>query len=152
MKQPTERTMNHFKAAGGHYFVTEKWNAFAGPIIQKTDLNGVVYHSNLGRRQDMFGFIDLIVLSPTTDAGLFAPSVMKYEIIGIQACAYASISARRHKIVEECQEKAEAWLNSGARIEIWGWKKYDKAIERKFWRPRIVEITMNELNPVDLKF
>ena len=68
------------------------------------------------RRRDMLGFIDILALCPP-------------YTIGIQATSGDNVSARVKKIV----------------IEVWGWKKYAQAIDGKWWRPRIVPVTLEDL-------
>ena len=40
-----------------------------------------------------------------------------------------------------------AWdwlLNPSHRIHVVGWKKYDKPVNRKYWRPTVKEITLED--------
>src|SRR4051812_27337182 len=59
-------------------------------------------------RQDLFGCIDIVAIGTR-------------ETVGVQACAYSSVSARVRKISE-----AEAWpaINrAGWRVVVQGWRK-----------------------------
>ena len=84
------------------------------------------------RRRDMLGFIDILALCPP-------------YTIGIQATSGDNVSARVKKIVHERTSQAEYWLRCGNYIEVWGWKKYAQAIDGKWWRPRIVPVTLEDL-------
>ena len=84
------------------------------------------------RRRDLLGFIDILCLSgPYT--------------VGIQATTSGNVSARVKKICNERAKPARAWLEAGNIIEVWGWKKYAKPINGKWWRPRIVPVTRFDL-------
>lgn len=82
--------------------MTERWNAFA--------------HI----RQDLFGFIDIVVLDGLGGGPL-----------GVQVTVTDSMASRRAKIAEE--PRARLWLDSPARIEIWGWAKRGAKGKRKLW-------------------
>lgn len=86
------------------------------------------------KRVDLLGFIDLVAVSD--------------QIIGIQATSGSNMSSRVKKIVEECNDEAQAWLRAGGRILVIGWRKLKvkrggKAVR---WEPRIEEVTMEQLN------
>ena len=59
-------------------------------------------------RIDLFGFVDIVVID---DDG----------ILGVQATSGPNAAARVKKILDE--PKAERWLNAGARIEVWSWRR-----------------------------
>jgi hypothetical protein len=61
-------------------------------------------------KHDLYGFIDVLAM---TDTGF----------IGIQATSKSNISARETKIRKECTVNAKRFLESGGRIEVWGWYK-----------------------------
>lgn len=109
---PTSMTLNRCRADGHIATVAEHWVAFPPP----------------GHRRDLFGFIDVICLRPD-------------GIVAIQATSNPNLSARVKKIGDERRETAQAWLDAGGQIEVWGWYKYKKAEDRKFWRPTIRPIT-----------
>lgn len=75
-----------------------------GYICEKTE------HWNhfANRRQDLFDVIDILCVKPN-------------EMVGVQTTSYAAMSARKKKIKES--EKAAAWLLSGAKILLHGWRK-----------------------------
>ena len=80
-------------------------------------------------RQDMFHIIDLLVL----DNG----------VVGVQVCGQ-DFSGHVQKIQEDEAENTRAWLESGGRLEIWGWRKLKKKRGGKamHWKPRIADVLM----------
>lgn len=114
---PTQRTMRYLRHEGATCAVVEKWNQHAGPF---------------GVRQDLFGFVDVLVLSP--DRGF----------IGVQCCARSRHAAHRRKILEECTELAMEWLRCGGKIEIWSWgkQKVKRGGKAERWVPKVEEITL----------
>lgn len=89
---PTQRTLKRLRKLGAVCQVVERWNSYAQI------------------RQDLFGGIDVVAL----EAG-------KQGVLGVQACAVASQSARITKLQEE--PKLAAWVLCGNRLEVWGWGK-----------------------------
>ena len=89
--------------------------------IVERHFNGLTY--------DMFGFIDLVTISPG-------------GIIGIQACSPGTHQEHKRKILEN--ENAPDWAK-WAKIEIWTWRKLQiKPHSKKLkWQPHIEEITNN---------
>ncbi len=59
-------------------------------------------------RRDLFGFIDVLAIKPD-------------EVLGVQACAGASVAARVAKIAEH--ENVGQVREAGVRIMVWGWRK-----------------------------
>lgn len=84
------------------------------------------------QRKDLFGFIDVVALTGSS-------------IVGIQATSGGEVSRRVEKIRSQCREQAEAWLDSGGLIEVWGWRKYARPVDRKYWRVRKVVLTREDL-------
>lgn len=86
---------------------------------------------HFGVRQDLFGLFDLL-------------AVKRHEgIIGIQ-CFTTAWTEHYEKFFDSNREEAVNWLESGGRIELWGWrrlkvKRGGKAIR---WVPRIEVITL----------
>jgi hypothetical protein len=80
---------------------------------------------------DLFGCIDIIAITPT-------------DIIGIQATGGDSgnHAARVHKILAE--PRAMAWLNTGARLEVWSFAKRGERGTRKLWTLREQAITVDD--------
>lgn len=90
---PTQLSLKELRKRGMTAQVVEHWNAFAKPF---------------GRRVDLFGCIDIVALTST-------------GIVGIQACAGSSHSARRTKTLLE--PRVAEWVRAGGHFEIWSWTK-----------------------------
>lgn len=116
---PTQRTLKHYRDKGLTCAIVEKWNP----------------HMRI--RQDMFGIIDIVALHPT--AG----------VVGIQSTG----SAFRSHYLKLTQEKANicrTWLQTpGTTLILIGWRKVKKVRGQKImiWKPRIQEITLQDLDP-----
>ncbi len=113
-KNYTQMTLQRLRDEGCSVDKVEKYNAFAGPF---------------GRREDAFGFIDILALRPGVG------------IVAIQSTGPSGHSEHRKKIL--ANEFAPQWLECGGRIELWSWRKLavkpgSKALR---WQPRIEEIT-----------
>ena len=89
---------------------------------------------NPGVRKDLFGFIDVLALS--VDEGLIA----------IQCTTRPNMGARVTKIRTQCLDEANAWICSGGRIEVWGWYRTDKKIERRNWHVKRRVVTADEVS------
>jgi hypothetical protein len=109
---PTQRTLALCKRQGWTCQIVERWNSFAKI------------------RQDLFGFIDVVVADGS-------------NILGIQTTSGDNFAARLEKI--KAEPRALAWLNSGGRIFIHGWRKL-KATGR--WDCRELEVTREMLNDI----
>jgi hypothetical protein len=101
-KSPTARTLERARKLGYTIQVVERWNP----------------HAKI--RQDLFGCIDLVAITPS-------------GIVGIQACAASSHAARRTKALLE--PRLAAWCRAGGHFEVWSWKqdaagKWDVRIEQ----------------------
>ena len=114
---PVQRTIRELKNRGQICGIVERFISFAG---------------SHGIRKDLFGFIDVISLSPR-------------HIIAIQCCG-SDFAAHYRKITEECGDLPIEWLNSGGKIELWGWRltKYKRGSKAVRWRPRIREISYDD--------
>lgn len=88
------------------------------------------WNSFVGKRFDLFGFIDLM-------------AIRSKEIIGVQASSASGHSARRNKIL--ASDDALAWLEAGGKIWIITWRKTTLKRDGKAqrWIPRIEEITID---------
>lgn len=80
-------------------------------------------------RRDLFGFIDIIAITPTAT-------------IGIQATSGANHAARIAKARQ--QPHFAAWLAAGRTFEVWSWSKRGDRGKRKLWTLRAESV---ELNP-----
>ncbi len=83
------------------------------------------------KRKDLYGFGDILCISDT-------------ETLAVQATSAGNVSARLAKI--KALESARCWLAGGRRLQIIGWKKYAKPINRQYWRPVIREVTLTDLD------
>ena len=124
---PTQRTLALLKKQGLPCEVVEKW---------------ISYHKQPGQvgppgiRKDLFSIIDILALD--YDRG----------VVGIQTCSGSGYSAHYQKITVDNRENTAMWLNTpGTALEIWAWRKLKKVKGGKAteWKPRIVEITIQEL-------
>lgn len=117
---PTQRTMRALRDQGRRCQIVERFNPHAGPH---------------GVRQDLFNIIDIIALDPARG------------VVGVQSCG-SSFAAHRRKILEDHYQEAMDWLSTpGAVLEIWGWRKVKvkRGGKAMVWRPRIEEITLEDL-------
>jgi hypothetical protein len=98
---PTQRTTQVLRDSDLTYEITEKWNPFAK------------------RKQDLFGFIDILVSDGTA----------------IQATTMDHRTKRLYKIQK--LEKATEWLKGGNTIELWSWRKI-----KNRWKVRIDSLVL----------
>jgi hypothetical protein len=91
---PTARSLAYAREQGWLVGVTEHWNP----------------HARI--RQDLFGFIDVVVIDGDVRAG---------GILAVQATTGSNASKRVQKILDT--PDAETWLRAGLRIEVWSWRK-----------------------------
>jgi len=129
-----QRTMRALREQGRIFDKAEKWNQFGGPKI-----NG----KQIGARQDLFGFIDYIVLDP------------EKGFVAIQSTGPSGLSQHRKAILEN--PYAYDWLKTGwckgltekpffkSAIEIWSWRKLlvKRGGKLRRWVPRIETITID---------
>lgn len=108
---PTQRSLQYCRKQGWVAGVTERWNSY------------------VKIRQDLFGFIDIIML----DGGILA----------IQATTISNMAARRKKILAE--HRARSWLDAGGGIEVWGWAKRGKVGKRKLWTLKRMPVVLEDL-------
>lgn len=107
---PTQRSLAMLRKQGKTCAVTEHWNSF------------------VKRRQDLFGFVDVIAIDE--------------KMIAIQTTSGTNVAARVEKI--KSLDTAKDWLNAGHRIIVHGWAKRGKAGKRKTWTCREVELTLED--------
>jgi hypothetical protein len=109
----TSRTLRECRERGYICDKAEKFNQYAGPF---------------GRREDLFGFIDIIYLDP------------QKGIVAIQSTGPHGHSEHRRKILENSY--ALEWLKCGGVIELWSWRKLlkQRGGRLRLWTPRIEEI------------
>lgn len=104
---PTQRSLALLRKQGYRVAITEHWNSF------------------VKRRQDLFGFIDLMAIGN--------------PMLAIQTTSGTNVSARVAKIQES--DAAREWIEAGHRIIVHGWAKRGPRGAVKRWECREVEIT-----------
>lgn len=125
----TQRTLQYLKKKGHVCGIVEKFNPHVGPVMRRKDKFGNIYYANTGIRMDLFGFIDIISLSP------------EMQTFGIQSCGQ-SFTKHKRKILES--EIAPLWLLAGNRLQLIAWRKIKERPrigKRMIWMPRIYEFT-----------
>ncbi len=114
-----QRTLRAMRDQGRVCGIVERFNQYAGPF---------------GRREDLFGIIDIIALDP------------QRGVVGIQACGQ-DFKAHITKITEEKAQESIDWLGTpGTALELWGWRKVKLrpgAVAMR-WKPRVRVFTMND--------
>jgi hypothetical protein len=103
VSSPTQRSLKFMRDQGYTAEVVERFNSFTK------------------RRNDLFGFIDILC-------------IRKGEVVGVQTTSAGHVSDRKKKILEH--ENAQAVLDSGIRIIVHGWEKKNNR-----WQVKEVEIT-----------
>jgi hypothetical protein len=81
------------------------------------------------KRQDLFGFIDILAIHPELKITL-----------GVQSTTAGHVMARMVKIDEECSKAALDWLRAGHRILIFGWKTMKPRGQRPYRRLTVMEV------------
>ena len=117
---PTQRTLKELRKRGFKVGIVERWLSFAGQF---------------GKRQDLFGIIDIIAITSEMT-------------IGIQACGN-SFAEHYRKLTEEKNQESYDWLAcSYRRLEIWSWRKVKvkRGGKAMIWQPRICQITLQDLD------
>lgn len=80
-------------------------------------------------RRDLFGHLDLLAIRPG-------------ETLGVQATSGSNVAARVKKI--QAEPRAVVWLKAGNRLEVWGWRKLAKPVNRKSWTCRVVRLELRD--------
>lgn len=81
---------------------------------------------------DLFGFADIVACIP--HATFPTPGIVEHGgIKAIQTTSGSHTADRVKKILAE--PRAKAWLESGGRIEVWGWRKLKpRGVKRPRWQ------------------
>lgn len=106
---PTARSLAHCRKNNWPVANVEKWL----PMVKK--------------RQDMFGFADLVVLLPGA-------------ILAVQATSGSNHAARVSKV--KANENAVSWARAGGCIAVWSWSKTGPRGQRKLWTLRTEEVVL----------
>jgi hypothetical protein len=107
VSSPTQRSLAQIRKCGMTVAIVEHWNPFARI------------------RQDLFGFIDLLVIAP--------------KMMAFQVTSGSNVSARIKKI--SASPLAKEWVENGHRIFVHGWAKNKKT---KRWKCREVEVFLSD--------
>jgi hypothetical protein len=101
---PTARSLKYLREAGYTAEVTEKFNSFTK------------------RRNDLFGFIDIL-------------AIRENEVLGVQTTSGSNVSSRVKKIQEH--ENVAAVRKAGIGIHVHGWRKAANGR----WQVRVEDIS-----------
>ena len=109
----TERTMARLKA--------DEWD-----IVEKVEHS---FFMPKGRRRikvtrDLISVIDVLAIRTSSIEGIGTT-------LGVQSTSWGNTASRVRKIKDE--PRVRTWLRVGHKIEVWGWKKLEKAIGRRLW-------------------
>lgn len=117
---PTQRSLKLMRSRGYTAAVTERWNP----------------HAKI--RQDLFGFIDIVAVSPDV-----------HGVTAVQACGSGGMSSHRKKIAGI--EAARVWLRSGNHLLVQEWVRRPPLKGKARLRIELREhlVTMDELGPVE---
>lgn len=124
---PTQRTIERLRADGWTCQSVEKKAPMPAGMVRDNRSGIMRMAFFLTVTQDLFGCIDILAIRPG-------------DILGIQATSGGGIglsnfNARKRKV--ESLENAKVWLQSGARLQIWSWKKVGHR-----WQPHIEDVTL----------
>lgn len=129
----TQRTLRACRERGLVAGIVEKWN----PYVKRPD-------GGTGKREDLFGILDIIALDP------------QRGVIGIQSTSGNQIPDHRRKILDERTQETRDWLSTpGTVLELWGWRKVKRRLKDgswgkgEYWEPRILVITLEDLDPYE---
>lgn len=123
---PTARSLEFCRKRGIRAGVVEKWLPARGDMPH-------------GRRQDLFGCIDIIAMPLNV-----------LHILAIQATSLSNVNARLVKAMDlegellwdTAGDFMRDWLTRGNRFEVWGWGKRKKRVNGKLWRLRRVAVRL----------
>lgn len=105
---PTARSLKYLREQGYVCDIAERYNAFTR------------------KRNDLFGFIDIVAVHP-----------LKQGLLGVQTTSTGNIQARIKKAT--ILDTYDLWLNAGNKIEFHGWSKRGARGKRKLWTIKIID-------------
>ena len=119
---PTQRTLAAQAQLGRVCEIVEKFNYH----VMRAD-------GGFGIRQDAFGFLDILALDPDSAQG----------IVGIQSCGQ-DWSGHVTKLTVERRDIVTLWLKTGAKCEVWAWRKVKakRGGKQMVWRARIGDVVL----------
>lgn len=108
---PTQRCLKHLRELGYTPAVVEKFNSFTK------------------QRKDLYECIDIVAVRPGV------------RVLGIQACAHSSMSARMKK----CIEFGQGWLSTGhTQLEVWAFRKLKGHKKLQLYRREVPLLNQGE--------
>lgn len=114
---PTKRTLKLLRESGWIADVTERWVSFGKPPKGKDRPPGPS-----GVRKDLFGFGDVEAFKADSPGVLI-----------VQATSTSNLSSRISKLL--ANDNARVWVGQpGRMLAVVGWRRYAKAIDRRFVR------------------
>ncbi len=108
---PNARSKKFYEGSGYIAEIVEHWSPFPKPW---------------GKRHDLLGIFDLLVLKPGGRA------------VGVQATTNSNVTARLKKIAES--ESAKRWKELGGEIIVISWGKLGPRGGRKTWQAREIVV------------
>lgn len=122
---PTQRTLKALREQGYTCAIVERFLGYAGTF---------------GKRQDMFGIIDIVALAPD----VILPQIkLRGCIIGVQSCGQSF--AKHDKTILESPNSV-LWIACGGKLQLWSWRKVKKKRGGKqmVWQPRIKNYSLED--------
>jgi len=114
MRGPTQRTLAYLRGKGYTCYVAESYNAFSK------------------RRNDLFGWIDIVALHPDHKG-----------VLGVQCTTGSNLSARIKKA--DALPAYHLWLSCGNAAEFFGWRKLKTGKIQRTWQPLVRRIDISDL-------
>ena len=148
---PTTRTLNECRKRKWLVGTVERFQFFAeyhqvvkaAKTLDRKAILAAVRNlkarSTPGVRQDLFGFLDVLAM---TGEG----------VVGIQSTSHSNIRARFLKMRDDKLEHVRTCLRSGVVVEIWGWRYFEKKVERRNWWPTILRFMADGDGAISAKF
>lgn len=102
---PTQRTLAECRKRGWTAQVVERFNSYTK------------------RRIDLFGVIDLVVITPG-------------GILGIQTTSGSGGNHSARMLKARTEPRLRLWLEAGGKFEVWSWAKRGARGKRKTWTLR----------------
>jgi len=100
---PNARALKHYQDLGFLAAIVEHWSPFPKPF---------------GKRHDLFGIFDLLVVKPQ-------------EVWGVQATSNSNVADRIDKL--KASDHFWKWKELGGKVAVVGFAKMGKAGRRKVW-------------------
>lgn len=140
-KNPSARSLKFLRDKGYHAAVVEKWNAFAGRIVDG---------KRMGIREDLWGAFDIIAFKWHEEdfqkgASCFRHGFVGRKILMVQSTTADHIDERFYKLRRNAV--VMGWLLAGHLVEIHGWKKVGGK-----WKCKIREMTLDDFSDIQSNY